>query len=301
MVFLNKKSFTVIEILITLFLISFLFGILFFVFNAPENIKRAQDGKRINDLRTIFIAINNLLVNNPNAYLGDDNVIYISLPDNNPNCSNWFSKLPPVSPPFSYKCVSQENLTKINGQGWLPIDFTQVQVGVTLNTLPIDPLNNQNNFYAYLKRGDRFKLTAKLNSQSFSYLMWQDGGIEPILYEVGNDLNIPNPQSGLVLYLPFDDGPGATTTKDFSGYGNNGRLYNFNTFGFSTTSGWTNGKIGWALAFDGVNDYVALPSGFANFSSGFSVAVWGYPTANGWWERFIDLGNGACNNNILFA
>ncbi|MER3570409.1 MAG: hypothetical protein C4348_02300, partial [Patescibacteria group bacterium] len=33
----------------------------------------------------------------------------------------------------------------------------------------------------------------------------------------------------------------------------------FNTSGFSRTSGWTNGKIGWALAFDRVDDYVQVP------------------------------------------
>lgn len=57
---------------------------------------------------------------------------------------------------------------------------------------------------------------------------------------------------------------------------------------------------GSALQFDGVNDYVDLPDGFADFSDGITIMVWAYPTASKNWARFVDLGNGQANNNILF-
>ncbi len=55
------------------------------------------------------------------------------------------------------------------------------------------------------------------------------------------------------------------------------------------------------LSFDGTNDYVQLPGGsaFADFTTGMTVGVWAYPTANSSWSRFIDLGNGPSNNNII--
>src|SRR3989338_5343069 len=55
--------------------------------------------------------------------------------------------------------------------------------------------------------------------------------------------------SGLVGYWTFDEGAG-TTANDSSGNNNTGTLTNGPT--------WTTGKIGQALNFDGVNDYVDL-------------------------------------------
>ncbi|MBI5848814.1 MAG: hypothetical protein HZB31_12880 [Nitrospirae bacterium] len=60
------------------------------------------------------------------------------------------------------------------------------------------------------------------------------------------------------------------------------------------------GMVGQAFSFDGVDDYVDLPDGFANFTSGFTIGLWAKPTASGYWARFVDLGNGTANNNILF-
>lgn len=54
----------------------------------------------------------------------------------------------------------------------------------------------------------------------------------------------------LVLYLPFEEGAGETT-KDLSGNGNDGTLKG----GVQWTK---DGKVGNALSFDGVDDYVSL-------------------------------------------
>ena len=61
------------------------------------------------------------------------------------------------------------------------------------------------------------------------------------------------------------------------------------------------GPIGEALSFDGINDYIDLPDGFADWTGGMTVSVWAYPTAVGFWARFLDIGNGPSNNNIVFA
>jgi hypothetical protein len=54
-----------------------------------------------------------------------------------------------------------------------------------------------------------------------------------------------------------------------------------------------------ALDFDGVNDYVRLPSGFADFTGGFSAELWAYPTSAGYYQRFFELGNGPASDNII--
>ena len=90
------------------------------------------------------------------------------------------------------------------------------------------------------------------------------------------------------------DGSDISGTKlyDLSGNGNNGTLTNGPTPSI--------GKLGQALTFNGVNQYVNLPSGFANFTSGITVSLWANPTSNGSWARFIDLANGQGNNNLIF-
>jgi hypothetical protein len=58
---------------------------------------------------------------------------------------------------------------------------------------------------------------------------------------------------------------------------------------------------GSALDFDGQDDYVNLPDGFADFTDGFTVALWAYPGHTGWHERFIDFGNGQGSDNIILT
>ena len=66
----------------------------------------------------------------------------------------------------------------------------------------------------------------------------------------------------------FDEGSGATA-YDASGYGNNGTLYNF-----ASPHGWTTdtpSNTGYALSFDGVDDYVSLPSMKPQY---FTISLW---------------------------
>ncbi|MBN2841480.1 MAG: hypothetical protein JXM68_00220, partial [Sedimentisphaerales bacterium] len=96
-------------------------------------------------------------------------------------------------------------------------------------------------------------------------------------------------------YWKYDETAGVTAA-DASGQGNNGTLT-----GMTFASNATTGKVNGALNFDGVDDYVDLPDGFADFRSGMTVTLWAYPTAVQNWARFIDFGNGEYNSNIVFA
>ncbi len=147
---------------------------------------------------------------------------------------------------------------------------------LVLSSLPVDPLNNADYFYAYQVKNGRYKLTARFEDKSFIEKMVLDGGLEPTLYEVGSDLRMPSPQSGLVLYLPFSEGTG-TIAYDLSGYGNNGTLYSSTTICSNPpTSGcpqWVNGKVGKALSFDGVDDWVNKGAIGNNF---VAISFWVY-------------------------
>jgi hypothetical protein len=56
-----------------------------------------------------------------------------------------------------------------------------------------------------------------------------------------------------------------------------------------------------AMTFDGVNDHLALPAGFADFPTGLTLEAWVYPTAVTTWARLLDLGNGPASNNIFLT
>jgi len=76
-----------------------------------------------------------------------------------------------------------------------------------------------------------------------------------------------NLMDGLVLWLTFDEGSG-NIAYDYSGNGNNGTLYNGPT--------WVNGKIGKAISFDGVDDYVKVPYIVVFNQKPFTVIGWIY-------------------------
>ena len=69
--------------------------------------------------------------------------------------------------------------------------------------------------------------------------------------------------SGMVSYWNFDEGTGTTAYDAFGR--NNGIFYNGPV--------WTTGKVGRALSFDGVDDYVQTP--FINIFNGASFTVTG--------------------------
>jgi prepilin-type N-terminal cleavage/methylation domain-containing protein len=305
----NKKGITLVEILIAMGIISILFASFFYIWNTMDIFRKSRDSKRINDLQLLDTALKTLLSTERNINLGEENVIYTSLPDSSSTCGSY--DLVPLFSPYSYRCQTSQNYLKVDGDGWLPVNFTLGKI-LAISVLPIDPLNNKDYFYAYQVRQGRYKLTARFENQTNISKMANDGGFEPTLYEVGSDLFIPSPHSGLVGYWSFDEGTG-TIAYDLSGYGNNGTLNNFN---FTATSGWTTGKIGKALIFDGSDDWVRVSSSTSlDINKNISVFAWVNRSRIVDWERILgryywsggntgswelDLGQGylRCNFNI---
>jgi hypothetical protein len=106
-----------------------------------------------------------------------------------------------------------------------------------------------------------------------------DGGTSWNVYEAGSNKKLTplvvedggGRDKSLVGYWPFDEGSG-TIAKDYSGNGNDGTLCNGSTCGVQGPT-WTTGKVGGALSFDGVDDYVDTSLIF-NSPSYFTVAAW---------------------------
>jgi prepilin-type N-terminal cleavage/methylation domain-containing protein len=277
----NNKGMTFVEIIVVMGIISILFASFFYIWNTMDVFRKSRDSKRINDLQLLDNALKTLLSTERNINLGEENVIYTSLPDSSSTCGSY--NLIPLFSSYSYRCQTSDNYLKVDGNGWLPINFTLGKI-LTISVLPIDPLNNKDYFYAYQVRYGRYKLTARFENKTNISKMANDGGFELTLYEVGSDLFIPSPHSGLVGYWNFDEGTG-TIAYDLSGYGNNGTLNNFN---FTATSGWTTGKIGKALIFDGGDDWVRVSSSPSlDINKNISVFAWVNRSRIVDWERIL--------------
>ncbi len=89
-----------------------------------------------------------------------------------------------------------------------------------------------------------------------------------------------------------------TIAADASGHGLDASYVNGVSLG---GPGALNGSSDTAAQFDGNDDYVDLPDGFADFTNGVTLEIWIYPTANAQWSRLFDLGNGTASDNILLS
>jgi type II secretory pathway pseudopilin PulG len=83
-----------IELLIVLALIAILATVLILTIKPGAIFSKARDTKRINDLKNIEKIMDVLYATEQTFYelnYASTNVVYISLKDNDPNCSNWLS------------------------------------------------------------------------------------------------------------------------------------------------------------------------------------------------------------------
>jgi len=262
--FLSSSSFTLVELLVVLAVIAVLATVIVVVINPAELLKQFRDASRISDLASINRALNYVLTDCPTCFFGTSSVVYVSIPDSSPTCANL--GLPSLPPGWSYACSDENNFRKVDGTGWIPVDFTKFSAGSPLPKLPVDPINSTSSgqYYTYVTGGS-WKLTSLFESAKYAKNMNNDGGPDVALYETGTNLNLANFARGLVGYWSFDEGSG-TTAYDYSGNNNHGTLTNGPT--------WTQGKVGGALSFDGVDDYVVVNNFNLSNTNKITISIW---------------------------
>jgi len=263
----NSSSFTLIELLIVIAILAVLMSVAVVAINPAEIMKKSRDTKRFNDIANLRDLI--LFANSEgllNSTVCDGTKIYVSLPLSTP-LSN--TNLPAG---VSWVQVSEDNLRKSNGTGWIPLNLGNIY-GVSMSTLPVDPQNTLNDslYYTFYCNPQRqYILTSYMESKTFgpkgneTSKTNKDGGPDPYLYEVGNNLFI-SPLKPVGSWS-FDEGTG-TIANDSSGNDNNGTLYGGPT--------WADGQINKAISFDGVDDFVDIGIGNDYFPmSKFTLCSW---------------------------
>lgn len=273
-----KKGFTLLELLIVIAILAVLATAVILIINPAEYLKQSRDARRLADLDNISKAVNFFDLDNPGIISStSSSIVYVSVPDTTSTCANL--GLPALPTGYSYSCVTSNNLNKIDGTGWIPLNFTKISGGSPISSLPIDPVNSTSsrNYYSYIQGGS-FELAASFESASYKMggdkdKASTDQGSYPDLYEVGSNLTLLPIDYGdpsLMGYWPLDEGSG-TIVYDKSGYMNGG---------ISGSATWIQRKTGDnALNFNGASSIRILSPGNRNFSNAHTMTAWINATA----------------------
>jgi prepilin-type N-terminal cleavage/methylation domain-containing protein len=190
-----RHAFTLVEVLIVVGIIAVLSTVVLLTLNPLDFLKQGRDSTRLNDLSNLVRTLNYIQAESPQTFFGNPKTIYISRPDPNltgdatSTCPNM--NLPPIPSDWSYYCVSQENLSRIDGKGWIPIDFSK-QAIFRLSKLPVDPKNDENYYYTYVydPNTQSFEIDTTLESEKQKHLLSEDNGDNNNLYELGTNLTL---------------------------------------------------------------------------------------------------------------
>lgn len=168
---MSKGFFNIAELLICCIIIVIVATFIFMYANPTEINRRSRDAIRMSDLSNLQQVINLMLLEKE---VIDPYVLCFNLP----------------SPCSESSYPKNLNSNKVNGTGWIKINFQKDSKIFIHSVLPIDPLNTAAFNYTYTGKGQFFKLTTILESEKYKNLMQNDGGKDSQRYEVGNNLNL---------------------------------------------------------------------------------------------------------------
>ncbi|MGE5327833.1 MAG: type II secretion system protein [Thiobacillus sp.] len=193
MVVKKSSGFTIVELLVIVVIIAILATIAIIVFNPGETFKQTRDATRQTDLKALDRAVA-LYQTSAGTPPGSTNIIYLSLPDANANCSSY--TLPTLPAGWSYACKPSSTYRNVDGTGWVPIDLNGVD-NAKLSQLPTDPINTATNrlYYYYMTNGTGWEFNSQMEGLAniiggSSDKTSTDGGDDPTRLEVGNNLAI---------------------------------------------------------------------------------------------------------------
>ncbi len=216
----DHKGFTLLELLIVIAIIAILSVMLIIVINPIETLRKSRDSQRISDLNTLktalgiyttSIALPNLdggstsTINNtckPGSGFGASSKIWYSYPSDSGTISGLTLTGTTSVPAITQ--VTRANLARVDGVGWIPVNFDSLPSGSPVSNLPIDPVNsiatlnapkNSDLVYRYVcgSQNLTYEINARLESNEYTSVnnrMQGDGGDNDTVYEVGTSLSL---------------------------------------------------------------------------------------------------------------
>jgi prepilin-type N-terminal cleavage/methylation domain-containing protein len=178
---MNKKGFTLVELLVVIGVLGVLAAAVVVVLNPAELLKQARDGQRLSDLSNINAAL---------AFYASD----VASPTFGTTAYHSGATT------TSWTCGDTDNAvgrgsgtsTLVNSNGWVAVNLASSTGGSPLSVLPTDPTNDITYHYCY--KGDdankKWELTAGLESVKYATTLnydGVDGGDDNNKYELGTD------------------------------------------------------------------------------------------------------------------
>jgi prepilin-type N-terminal cleavage/methylation domain-containing protein len=280
-----SRGFTLIELLVVIAIIAILAVVVVLTLNPAQMLAQSRDANRLSDLATLNSAVN--LYNtdqsgNPSYSLGIASTTYLSIADPSAtstagtNCATM--GLPATSTGWFDQCPASSTFRNVNGQGWVPVNFSAISSGAPFGALPIDPTNASSSlfYYTYTTNGQQYEFTVPLESQKYLKQNLLVSDPDPTREALGGAPGLVPQEEGLVGYWNFDEGTGSSTI-DQSGSQNNGA---WSGAAAGTSGYYSPGKVGpWAGTFNGASTYVNEGSGSAlNLTSYISIVAWVNPS-----------------------
>jgi len=192
---INKKGFTLLELVIVIGILAVLGAVSVLVLNPAQLFAQARDTTRIEDMSVLRNALA--------MYLST-----VSSPDmDGPDalsCNSCFVHSTSVAPALlcggrHAGATSQIAARTVAGAGWVPVALTLVPGGPALSVLPIDPTADATYFYSYAcnNTAKTFELNANMESTRYAALgsddketNTKDGGNNDNVYELGTDAGL---------------------------------------------------------------------------------------------------------------
>ena len=295
-----RSGFTLIELLVVIAIIAILSVTVVLALNPAELLRQSRDSNRLADMSSLATVLG-VFTSQSSGFLGTSSVIYVSIPDPTATSSagdqcQGLGLLALPSSSYSYHCAASAYYRKVDGTGWIPVNFTSLSGGSPLGQLPIDPTNasSSRTYYTYATNGSQYEVTMAPESAKYKLggsndVVAGDNGTLASVYEAGNKLGLEPLDYGdnsLLGYWTFEEGS-SSVAYDYSG---NNATGSWNGTATGTFGYYAGGKIGnYAGAFDGVSTFTSISSGSSafNLTNAVTMVAWVKMTTGGADEKVI--------------
>lgn len=176
----TKKGFTLIELLIVIGILAILATTVVLVLNPARILQESRDVQRLSDLSSVQSAVGLYLATATTTLdtnFGATGVIRTYIGPTGATCG------------LGGACT-QDNDRTVDGNGWVRIELFRAAGGSPLSSLPVDPTNDINYFYAYggNDASVTYELNGRLESEKHRTKMETDGGDDNICTGAYQDL-----------------------------------------------------------------------------------------------------------------